>query len=189
MLYFFITYVFKILFMNFHLSKIRILIFVLFISASSQAIAQKATDEVLNEAFSEAQLKNKKVLVIFHASWCSWCKKMEKQLKDPQISEFIDDTFVITYLTVMEAKDKKDLENPGAAEFLEQHGGARSGIPFWLIFDKNRKLLTNSLTEKGNNLGCPYSPEEVTEFSEKLKEYTDLSPQQIKSIAEVFIEK
>lgn len=116
-------------------------------------------------------------------------KKMEKQLSDPKISEFIDDTFVITYLTVMESKDKKDLENPGAAEFLEQHGRAHSGIPFWLIFDEKRELLTNSINEKGANLGCPYSPEEVAEFSEKLTKYTDLSSQQIKSIAQIFIEK
>ena len=58
-----------------------------------------------------------------------------------------------------------------------------------LIFDKNRELLTNSLDKKGNNLGCPYSAQEVAGFSEKLKEYTGLSPQQIKSIADVFIER
>ncbi|RXG18463.1 thioredoxin-like protein [Leeuwenhoekiella aestuarii] len=105
--------------MKFYLSKICILTCILFVITSSQSIAQKATEEVLNATFSKAQLEDKKVLVIFHASWCGWCKKMEKQLKDPQISESIDDTFVITYLAVMEAKDKKDQENSGAAhQFL-----------------------------------------------------------------------
>ena len=120
--------------MNLHLSKISILTFLLFVIASSQAIAQKSTEEVLNETFSKAQLEDKNVLVIFHASWCSWCKKMEKQLKDPQISESIEDIFVIAYLTVMESKQNKHLENPGAAEFFRRTRRSSFGNTFLVDF-------------------------------------------------------
>ena len=175
--------------MNLQLSKISILAFLLLVITSSQVIAQKSTDEVLDEAFSAAQQEDKEVLVIFHASWCSWCKRMEKQLEDPEIRKSMHDTFEITYLTVKESKDKKDLENPGAQAFLEKHGGGKSGIPFWLIFDKDRNLLTSSLDDKGNNLGCPYSPEEVTAFTQKLKKYTSLSAKQLAKLEQVFVKK
>ena len=162
---------------------------ILFVFSGYQINAQKTAEEVLVKAFATAQKEDKKVLVIFHASWCSWCKKMEKQLDDPKIRKSIDNTFEIAYLTVMESKNNKNLENAGAADFLIKHGGEKSGIPFWLIFDKDRKFLTNSLDENGNNLGCPYSPEEVVAFAQKLKAFTDLSAREISEIEKVFVKK
>ena len=73
-----------------------------------------ATD-VLKEAYQQAAKENKNVFVIFHASWCGWCHKMDKSMNDPICKKFFDDNYIIRHLVVDEAKDKKNLENPGAA--------------------------------------------------------------------------
>ncbi|WP_353097987.1 thioredoxin domain-containing protein [Empedobacter brevis] len=44
--------------------------------------AQTAT-EILTKAQNQAKVENKNVFLIFHASWCGWCKKMEKKYGRP----------------------------------------------------------------------------------------------------------
>src|SRR6188474_3721732 len=88
----------------------------LFISATL-LFAQKApasAEEILKEAFATAQKKDKKVLIIFHASWCSWCHKMDTSLNDVSVKKFFDENFVIRHLVVFDSKGKENLENPGA---------------------------------------------------------------------------
>ncbi|MBK7374589.1 MAG: hypothetical protein IPJ02_03205 [Chitinophagaceae bacterium] len=52
-------------------------------------------------------------MLIFHASWCGWCHKMDTSLNDISVKRFFDDNFVITHITVLESKGKERLENPG----------------------------------------------------------------------------
>jgi thioredoxin-related protein len=118
----------------------------LFITITS-LFAQKAplsSEEIMKEAFVSAKKQNKKVLVMFHASWCGWCHKMDTSLNDASVKKFFDDNFVIRHLVVFESKGKENLENPGAEEMLEKHEGKDQGIPFWLIFDKDEKFLFDS---------------------------------------------
>lgn len=50
-------------------------------------------------------------------------------------------------------------------------------------------MLENSLNEKGENLGCPASPEEVDLFLGKLKRTSKLSDKQLAVIREAFVLK
>ncbi len=73
------------------------------------------------------------MILIFHASWCGWCKKMEASLSDPLCKKMFDDNYVIAYLDVMEQKEKQNLENPGSMEVMKKYEGDKSGLPIWLI--------------------------------------------------------
>jgi thioredoxin-related protein len=78
----------------------------LFISITS-LFAQKApppAEEVMKEAFATAKKQDKKVLLMFHASWCGWCHKMDTSLNDPSVKKLFDDIFVIRHLVVFESK-------------------------------------------------------------------------------------
>ena len=158
--------------------------------------AQKApasADEIMKEAFAVAKKQDKKVLVMFHASWCGWCHKMDTSLNDASVKKFFDDNFVIRHLVVAESDGKKNLENPGGQDMLEKYDGKDQGIPFWLIFDKDEKFLADSRmksivngVEKLENTGCPASKEEVEYFIEVLKKTTPLTADQLEKIKKRF---
>jgi len=163
----------------------------LFISLIS-LFAQKApasAEEIMKDAFWVAKKQNKKVLIIFHASWCGWCHKMDTSLNDPSVKKYFDDNFVIRHLVVFESKGKENLETPGALNMISKYNGKEEGIPFWLIFDKEENFLADSRmksivngTEKLQNTGCPASKEEVDYFTEVLKKTTALKEDELEKI-------
>jgi len=172
------------------MKKTFLLPVLLFISITS-IFAQKApasAEEIMKEAFAIAKANNKKVLVMFHASWCGWCHKMDTSLNDPSVKKLFDANFVIRHLVVFESKGKENLENPGALEMLTKYDGKDQGIPFWLIFDKDENFLADSRMpalvngiKELQNTGCPAS-KEVDYFIEVLKKTTDLKGDQLENI-------
>jgi len=134
-------------------------------------------DEILGKAIKIAQKENKAVFLIFHASWCGWCKRMDAAMNDDSCVEYFNKNFVIAHLVVHEVPDNEYLENPGADELLAKYKGDMAGIPFWLIFDNEGNLITDSFIreegvstdEPGTNIGCPGLDNEVAAFIKKLK--------------------
>jgi len=164
------------------------LLFISIISVSAQK-APLSAEEIMKEAFTSAKKQNKKVLVMFHASWCGWCHKMDTSLNDASVKKIFDDNFVIRHLVVFESKGKENLENPGALEMLTKYEAKDQGIPFWLIFDKDENFLADSRmktkingVEKLLNTGCPATKEEVDHFIDVLKKTTELKENQLEKI-------
>ena len=145
-----------------------------------------SAEEVLKPAYAQAAKEKKNVLLIFHASWCGWCHKMDSSLTDLSVRPLIDKNYVTAHLTVYESQDKKPLENPGALEFLTKHGGADQGIPFWLVLDKTGKVLADSQMKPKENCGCPASEEEVAYFLTVLRKTSSLNEDQLQVIAKRF---
>jgi thioredoxin-related protein len=145
-----------------------------------------AADVVLAEAYARAANEHKKVMVIFRASWCGWCEVMDASLSDPSVRGFFDRNFVIAHLTIDEAKNKKKLENAGAAELNKKWGGGEQGIPFWVILDKDGGLLVNSNDETGENVGCPGTAKEVQYFVQVLKKTSSISSQEAAAVVKRF---
>jgi thiol-disulfide isomerase/thioredoxin len=169
------------------------------IVALSTAIAVQAQEtpaaaNVIKKATLEAGKQNKKVLLMFHASWCGWCHKMDTSLNDISVKKYFDDNFVITHITVMESKGKEKLENPGGRELMEKYNGKDQGLPYWVILDKDANLLFDSQvrkpqadgTVKGENVGCPASQPEVDHFISILKKTTSLNATELAIIAKRF---
>jgi thiol-disulfide isomerase/thioredoxin len=145
-----------------------------------------SADVVLTQARAKAAKENKNVMVIFHASWCVWCHKMDSSLNDPSVKDFFDKNYIITHLTVDESKDKKKLENPGAEELKNSWGAKNSGIPFWVIMDKDGKILANSNDESGDNVGCPAKNKEVQYFIQVLKKTSSINSEQAAAVVKRF---
>ena len=149
--------------------------------------------QIIKEAKAEAAKTHKNIFVIFHASWCVWCHRMDTAMNDDGTKSFFDKSYVIKHLTVDESKDKKDLENPGAAALRTKYHGDQQGIPYWFILDKNGKLLADSRLHSddgkvtGNNVGCPAQPDEVAYFIRVLKKTSDLTDAQLEMIKERFL--
>ena len=164
--------------------KLQLLMFLLFLSVTLAAqTSPSSADHILKEAYQQAAKEQKNVLVIFHASWCGWCHKMDSSINDKSCKKFFDDNYVIRHLVVDESRDKKNLENPGADELRTKCHGDDEGIPFWLVFDKDGNLLPDSqiraegasLDTKGENVGCPAAEKEVVHFIEVLKKTSHIT--------------
>lgn len=151
--------------------------------------AQEKADVVLNKALTEAKAGKKNVLLVFHASWCKWCKMMEKNMDLPETKPIFDKRFVTAYLDVQERGDKKSLENPGGQELMNKYKGENAGLPFWLILNPKGEVLADSFDAKGENLGSPATPEEVTTFIAKLGKASKLSNEESQTIQKIFVTK
>jgi thiol-disulfide isomerase/thioredoxin len=177
--------------------KTKTLLLVAAIMLSSAAYSQATPEpasKILADAYTQAAKENKNVIVIFHASWCGWCKKMDASINDPACKDFFDRSYVIVHLTILESKDKKNLENPGAEDIFNENGGKGGGIPYFLVYDKKGKLLADSKFKPANaaadakpsNIGCPASDEEVAAFIEILKKSSKISEKEIQALTERF---
>lgn len=157
------------------------------IAAISWAQQPIAADSVLKEASQVAAKENKNVFIIFHASWCGWCHRMDSIMNNQAVKKFFDDHYVVRHLVVFETGQHKDLENPGAVELLKKYNAEKQGIPFWLIYDPRGNLLADSQSKPGENTGCPATREEVDHFLKVLKKTSPLNKDQLAVIEKNFL--
>ena len=170
-------------------ASLATLLFLFVLTGFGQTKAIPAA-QVMTAAYKKAAEENKNVLVIFHASWCGWCHKMDASMNDLQCRKFFADNYVTVHLTVLESTENKHLENEGAIEMLKRYKGNEAGIPFWLVRDKNGQLLKDSFRKKedgsASNIGCPASAEEVAAFVQILKATSSLKKKRIRSYNDSF---
>ncbi|WP_106914984.1 thioredoxin family protein [Chryseobacterium aurantiacum] len=167
-------------------SKIMVVVTLLLFQLGT---AQEKADVVLNKALTEAKSGNKNVLLMFHASWCKWCKVMEKNMNLPETKPLFEKKFVTAYVDVQERGEKKSLENPGGQALMNKYKGENAGLPFWLILNPKGEVLADSFNAKGENLGSPSTPEEVATFIAKLEKTSKLKKEELQIIENVFVKK
>ncbi len=167
--------------------NIKTILFSLFLTVSSLLNAQTAT-EIMNDAYQQAKVEHKNVFLIFHASWCGWCKKMEKNMEDPLVKEYFDANYVKAFITVDERGEKANLNTPGGAELVEKLGGQKQGLPYWVILDEKGNVLKDSKIN-GQNVGGPASEKEVEYLISTLEPTSNNQKVDAEKIKEVFILK
>ncbi len=146
--------------------------FICLAASSAQFVKPAPAQDIVNSALKQAASTDRNVWVIFHASWCIWCKRLDKMLDDPTIKSILEKQYVITHLDILETqKGKKDsLENPGGKEIAANLGGEKSGLPFFAFLDKTgKKLADSNVMPKDQNIGYPATAGEIQEFGKLLE--------------------
>lgn len=159
----------------------------LMVFAMQFMFAQENAKTLLDTSLNQAKKENKNVLLVFHASWCGWCKLMDKNMNLPETKPMFESSFVTTYVDVQERGEKKKFENPGGQELMNKYKGETAGLPFWVILAPDGKVLADSFDKNGDNLGSPATPEEVTSFIEKLQVASKMKTEDFAVIKKVFI--
>jgi len=175
-------------------TNVLTIIFLYIVTAASAFSQTKAASAelIMKDALAKAANTQKNVFIIFHASWCGWCHKMDNSMNDEKLKFFFDNSYVVIHLTVDETRDKKVLENPGAAELRKKYNGEQQGLPYWFILDAKGNFLADSRFKPGTmanatNLGCPASNEEVNYFVGVLKKTSSLNEKQLALIQQRFL--
>ena len=171
-------------------------VFVIAFIFNQEVIAQlpPPASQVVNEARKLASEQKKNIFILFHASWCHWCHKMDSAMNDKSIRNFFTDNYVIRHLVVLESAEKKHLENEGALAMLYDYNGMNQGIPYWIVLDSTGKLLADSRIPAENggnggfNSGYPANEKEAAYFIRVLQKTSSLKPAELKRIETRFRE-
>ena len=167
------------------MKKIFAIVFLFFAAFTCFAQSVPTTKSILSAAYKQAAKENKNVFVIFHASWCGWCKKMDASMNDATTKKYFNDSYVTVHLTVQETPENKLLETPGADEYLKKIKKEIKSLPFFVILNNDGSLLGDSFID-GSNIGCPASDNEVAAFSSLLKKTSKINAEGLKIIAARF---
>lgn len=131
------------------------------------ADAPQPADQALAVAEAAAAAQHKNVWVIFGASWCGWCHKLDALIHSSDVGPVLDQYFIVTHVTVDEHGDKVNLDSPGGNELRKRLGASNStSLPFFAFVDPAGNVLVNSNRDgkPGANIGFPSAPEEVDWF-------------------------
>ena len=138
--------------------------------AASPPTAQQALDS----AKAQAAARHRNVFLIFGASWCGWCKRLDRFIEAPTIQPIFARHFVIARIAVQERGDMASQNTPGGEALAAQFGSKGTGLPFFAFLDEHGELIANSNRPvpgkpDGENIGHPMAPEEVDHFMRMLR--------------------
>ncbi len=155
-------------------SRILPLLVGLAIAGVAGASSPTSAPTLVETALHTAKAEHKGVLVIFHASWCGWCKQLDKSFEVPAMKAVLDKDFVILHVTVMEDPAHKADENPGGGDMMIKFGGQDAGLPFFVALGAQGQVVADSkVVSPGNpkpqNMGFPTEPNEIDHFIAMLK--------------------
>lgn len=115
--------------------------------------------EVFNQALKIAVEKDKNIFILFYDDNCEECALFISTLKDPLIADELNENFAFCYFKV-DNKDTRDV--------LIELSGINSGLPFFVIMDKEAVVLANSKSKFGTNIGYPIEQFSKDMFRERV---------------------
>ena len=161
-------------------------------ATSASPAAPVPAREVLAGVLAKAKASGRTPLVLFHASWCGWCRKLERALASPEVSGVLGKYFESAWLDVLERAGRKSLENPGGNELLASWGGADAGLPFYAVLDAKGNVLASALMtgtdgKVSGAAGFPGTPGEIEHFLAMLRKGAPrMTPAEIDALRKAF---
>lgn len=112
--------------------------------------------EVLDAALARAKEADKRLWVSFGAPWCGWCHRLEDWVHSEVPAALLAEDF--EFLKIDQDR------TIGGVEMLAKYRGSESGgIPWFVFLAADGTVLADS-GKGGENLGCPWTDEELARF-------------------------
>lgn len=135
-----------------------------------------AVDRLLKDTEAIASSQHKNILLIFNASWCGPCHRLESFLADPAMRPIFDRHFVKLVVDYGErSDDTRHQDTPGADELIDSLHDTDTGLPLIVMLSSSGKPIVDSVRpvygRRNNhaNIGYPYSPTGIDWFLEMLR--------------------
>lgn len=103
-----------------------------------------AGEELVSRAIAEAQRDDKRILLLFGANWCPWCRRLHKDLtEDRRVRAVLSKRFVLVFVDANTRNDPKR-----NAALLERYGNPtlQFGLPVFVVLDRDGKQLATRET-------------------------------------------
>ena len=100
-------------------------------------------ETLVSDALRQAKREDKKVLLLFGANWCPWCRRLHKALTaDSAVPGRLRQSFVLVFVDANTRNDKH--RNAG---LIEKYGNPlQFGLPVFVVLDPDGKQLTTRET-------------------------------------------
>ncbi|MEP7209562.1 MAG: thioredoxin family protein [Alphaproteobacteria bacterium] len=151
-------------------------------TAHAQALPQGA-EAAVTEADARASASNRRLLVIFHASWCVYCRLFDMMLKDKEAGPIIDRHFVVLHLRAQERKPEMQAQQlAGADDVYHRYAPDGTGLPYMVVLGDGAKKVSDSMIS-GENFGFPVEPQELDAFDAMMKAgASDITPAELRKL-------
>jgi thioredoxin-related protein len=105
--------------------------------------AKEPAAYLVANAITQAQREDKKVLLLFGANWCPWCRRLHVALtKSPSVQSHLREKFVLVFIDA----NTRNYKRRNAA-VIEQYGNpVRYGLPVFVVLDRSGTQLTTRET-------------------------------------------
>jgi thiol:disulfide interchange protein len=141
------------------------------VAHASPEPAGEDAETALRGELARAAVLQRSVLLVFHASWCSWCRLLDAFLTAPEVAPLMERHFSIVHMRVQEHQEAMRARQLAGADALYARYAAKAeaGLPFFLVLDAQGRARATSLTKKGENIGFPVTPGEIAHFDAMLR--------------------
>ena len=131
---------------------LSVVLLILFMLLPVQSFAEEKVDfKTYDKGIELVKSLNKKAFVFFHADWCKYCKKMEKEaLSNKNVIKYLNDNFIsIMVDTEAEKKiaKKYDAKRLPMLYFLKEDGSVLSYRPGFVEAEELLYMLKYINTE------------------------------------------
>jgi|GEM_PF-818252 len=132
------------------------------LNSSVVATAVPSANDARSQAEMTARADHKAVFLVFHASWCIWCKRLDAMMDDPTVKPVWDKYFVTVHIDGLENAAQKNQENSGWETMLDFYKGKGSGIPYFVFLGPSGGVLADSRDPA--NMGYPAGAKDESAF-------------------------
>lgn len=94
---------------------------------------------LITQAINQAQRDDKRILLLFGANWCPWCRRLHVALtKDAAVKARLKRKFILVYVDANTRNEKNR-----NAVVLERYGNPtlQFGLPVFVVLDRDGKQL------------------------------------------------